>query len=539
MQPTRPIRLSLYWLWTAGILTLLALHAVHLRADFPNNSPWMDYSKYTDEGWYGKAAIEHYVLGSWYVHGDFNPGVALPILPLLEAAVFHFTGVSLVAARLLVLGVFAATLLLSYFVMRTQAPNWNALFAVTLLAANAFLYAFSRLAILELLLTFFLLLAWLLALHLPRLSGAWRSLALAAIGLLLCLMVLSKTTAIFLLPSAFFLIWHAYGYKWREALPASAIAALAAALPWSAYYFLFVRHYVADYHYLFAANVWEQPTTFLGWIATFWYAIHGASWIDPRLCVLAVALFVLSAIFCRTLWRNPLLIASLLAAAGYIFFTGWHNNMQPRYYQVVAYPLVFIVALALHALFSSERRRLRIVDRTTMEVPRVEATRRSKLAFLARPAAFVALTLLLFSTFINVREIVYWTRHPEYSWINAARQVTRYIDQHPNGNRLLLSISGDNITLITHLPAICDDFGTWDLPLRIHRYRPGWYAAWNEIDPGSLEDLHTQYSLEQVAIFHAFDDPDRNQLVLYKLHPLPIARQHYNQAIEERANAGK
>ena len=26
---------------------------MHLRADFPNRSPWNDWSKMTDEGWYG------------------------------------------------------------------------------------------------------------------------------------------------------------------------------------------------------------------------------------------------------------------------------------------------------------------------------------------------------------------------------------------------------------------------------------------------------------------------------------------------------
>src|SRR5580698_11600384 len=135
-------RRSFYLLWIAAIAGLFVLHTLHLRADFPNNSPWMDYSKYTDEGWYGKAAIEHYVLGSWYVHGDFNPSVALPILPALELAVFHFTGVSLVAARLLILAVFGGNLVFAYLVLRTHVPRWTALFAVTLLATNAFLYAF-------------------------------------------------------------------------------------------------------------------------------------------------------------------------------------------------------------------------------------------------------------------------------------------------------------------------------------------------------------------------------------------------------------
>src|SRR5271170_5648545 len=58
---------------------LFALHYLHLSADFPNYSPWMDWSKYTDEGWYGDAAIRHYQLGHWNLAGDFNPAAALPV----------------------------------------------------------------------------------------------------------------------------------------------------------------------------------------------------------------------------------------------------------------------------------------------------------------------------------------------------------------------------------------------------------------------------------------------------------------------------
>src|ERR1700758_4285875 len=182
MNLPRPIRLCLYGFWLAGIAVLFALHAVHLRADFPNNSPWMDYSKYTDEGWYGKAAVEHYVLRSWYVHGDFNPSIALPVLPTLELVLFRFTGVSVVAARLLVLAIFALNLLLAYLVLRTQVSRPASLLGVTLLVTNAFLYAFSRFAILEQPLMLFLLGSWLLALRLPRIaSGAGRMAAHMAI----------------------------------------------------------------------------------------------------------------------------------------------------------------------------------------------------------------------------------------------------------------------------------------------------------------------------------------------------------------------
>jgi hypothetical protein len=522
MNVPRSIRLCLYGPWLAGIAVLFALHAVHLRADFPNNSPWMDYSKYTDEGWYGKAAVEHYVLGSWYVHGDFNPSIALPVLPALELVLFRFTGVSVIAARLLVLAIFALNLLLAHLVLRTQVSRPASLLGVTLLVTNAFLYAFSRLAILEQPLMLFLLGSWLLALRLPRIaSSAGRMAAHLAIGLLLCLAVLTKTTALFLLPSTLFLIWHAYGYKLSAALRPLVTVALAGMVPFGLYYGVFVRpRYAYDYHYLFAANVWDQPDTLKEYLAAFWYALHGALWIDPRLCGLMLVLLVLSAIFARSLWRNPLLIASLLACLGYVFFIGWHNSMQPRYYQVVAYPLVFGITLALSALFRLPRTAVRFHK-------------------LTRPLAFAGIAAAALISALNLREIVYWTRHPEYTWITAARRLTDYIDRHPYRNRLLLSVSGDNITLITHLPAICDDFGTWDLAKRIHSYKPGWYAAWNELDPGTLEDLHTQYSLERVASFQAFDDPDRNVLILYKLHPLPPTRQHYNRAVEEAANAGK
>jgi len=494
----------------AGVCLLYGIHLLHLRADFPNFSPWMDYSKYTDEGWYGSAAVRHFLNGSWRVPGDFNPAAALPVWPVLEGAVFQFTGVSLVAARVLVLIVFAGNLLLTYALIRMQHRQFVALLGATLVAASAFLYAFSRLAILEPLLIFWMLLSWLLALSLARVSSARaRYLLLTAIGFVSCLQVLTKTTAIFLFPSTIYLLWYAAKDDVRSLAKDATIVAAAAIIPWSAYYFVIVRpHFLADYHYLFDANKWEQPTTIGGWIGAFWYALHGALWIDTALCLLVVALVGLSLGWLRRLWSEPLFVASMLAAAGYIFFIGWHNNMQPRYFQIVAFPLIIVACIGTAALLDTRRW-----------------------------MGMAALAVIVVSIGLNLRLIAHFMRHTDHSFYVAAERLTRYIDQHPNGNRLLLSISGANITLITHLPSICDDYGTYDLPYRIHAYQPGWYAAWNEIDAGTLEDLKTQYSLQRVARYHAFDDEDRNVLILYKLIPLPPEKRHFNTAVELEANA--
>ena len=143
----------------------------------------------------------------------------------------------------------------------------------------------------------------------------------------------------------------------------------------------------------------------------------------------------------------------------------------------------------------------------------------------AHVAGWAVIGLAGLAAGINSVRTANYALHPEYTFVNAVEQLTQYIDAHPNGNRLVVSISDDEMTLVSHLPGLCDDFvaptdAIPDLPAKLEFYKPGWYVAWNDLDPGTLQDIHIHDSLEQVATFPAFDDPDRNLLVLFKLHPL-------------------
>ncbi len=491
-----PRAFSRWWLIAAFALTaaLWALHWVHLQADFPNGSPWMDFSKYTDEGWYGKAAIHQILFGQWRVPGDLNTAVALPVWPALEWVVFHIAGVTVTAARGLALCVFAGNLLLSYALLRAaRASRAAAAGAVLLLAGSSFLWAFSRLAILEPLLTFWTLASWLLALRLRPWKGRKRAAALAGVGLLGCLAVLTKTTAIFLLPALAALVCHAANWRPRRALADLALATLGGLVPWLTYFLLVARRYSTDFYYFFHSNYWAQPKGWHDHLLAYWWAAHGILWVGPWLVCSMLVLLTLALAIAPRFRSAPLLHASLLAAAGYIVFTGWHNSPQPRYYMVLIYPVVFVTVGAVESL-AKHSRTLGILAGVTLAV-----------IFVRDVAASIA-----------------FARHPEYTLLDAARGVTRYIGTHATpGNRILLSISGDEITLFTHLPAICDDFGSDDLPTRIDRYRPGWYAEWNELDPGTLEDIHDAgYQLQPVAHWHALDDEDRDDLILYRMVPL-------------------
>lgn len=517
---TPSLKRGAFILWLLLIAAFTVLYALHLRADFPNHSPWTsDWAKYTDEGWYGNAAIRAHLFGHWYVPGDFNPAVAVPVLPALEWILFSFSGVTIQAARALVVCFFVLDLALAWLLLRAnRSPSsprslWMALLALTLAVTSPFLYSFSRLAILEPLLIAFLLIALNLAVRLGRARRP--VLTAAAIGLVFTLMLLTKTTAVFLLPAV---AWAIAATLWphrRQALRCLAAAAGACAVSFACWLALVVHAGLwNDFTYFFFINRYVRPNTIYWPLISLWWALHGVMWADRVLMPLAGAVVLALVLARRQLWasslvRDPVFVSSVLAAAGYLLFMTEQYHPQPRYYTVVALFSFLPLALAAEALLRSQP------DSNTA-APRANWPRLAGVALIAACAVTSA---------VNGIHTLRYAAHPEYTWVTAAADLTRYIDDHPNGNRILVSISGDDISLMSHIPTLCDDFGTIELAAKLQRYQPGWWAGWNDIDPGTLEDLHRHYSLEQVASFPALDDPDRNLLVLFKLHPLPHDRE--------------
>jgi len=534
--------ISLKRWWYAGWLMLIGafavLHALHLRADFPNHSPWwMDWAKYTDEGWYGNAAIRAHLLGNWYLPGDFNPAAALPVWPFLEWLLFFATGVSVQAARGLAVALFFANLLLSYMLLRTRGPRWMALLAVTMLVTSPFLYCFSRLAILEPLMTTLTLGALNLAVRVPGFRRP--ALVSAGIGLVFTLMLLTKTYAVFLLPA---LGWAMVLPLWRTRrlalgpLQASrgpvgrrpimrcvAAAGCASLLSYSAWMALVIGlGLLPDYEYLFEINRFAKPQQYYWPLVSLWWSFHGGLWVDRILIPMAGLVAVGAGLSWRQMWARRLLLdpvfgASMLAVAGTISFMTYQDHPQPRYFAALAFSSFFIVAQGAHA-------RLGLANACGETRNREAGSDRGP----ARLAGYAFIGLAAVAIGINAAWTLDYALHSEYSFVNAAERLTRFIDEHANGNRMLVSVSGDEIMLVTHLPAINDQFSSPtpvlafpDLASKIAYYKPGWYACWNQLDPGALEDLHTRYSVEQVASFHAFDDSTRNALVLFKLRPWP------------------
>ncbi len=495
-------------LFLLGIsVVFFALHFVHLTADFPNHSPWMDWSKYTDEGWYGDAAIRHYVSGHWYWKGDFNPAVALPVWPALELLVFKFTGVSVTAARALTVGVFGFTLVVLYLlIQRHTRPRSSesgqslaAPIAVLFLCTSPFLFVFERMAILEPLLVALTVFGLLTASQMQpielrgrRISGLGPTVLMA---LLLPGLVLTKTTGICLFPAIFYMMWARAGYRLRPALRLALPPAVGGAVLWCAYFFLFVRpHYLEDYQYLFSANAYTgiglDPLA-----KVILNTIADGSWMGKLIYVTFFAVIALALFWRPRILTNPLFPSLLLWIGGYFAFLAYHNNLQPRYYMVVAVPITMVVAMGIDSFRQAQSRA-------------------------AAWAASMACAVLVLAIVIpDAVQQVGYLRHPTYEFEAAAQGIKRIVLADKAHSHLILSISGSDLTLMTGLPSIDDDFGTDDMDVRVKQYQPGWYAAWNDVEDDKADAITPTYQMKRVAAFPAYDDPDRNLLILYRLDP--------------------
>lgn len=481
----------LLWRWLrialwAMVGALSILRFFYLTADFPNDSIWMiDQAKFTDEGWWSGAAVMHALTGHWYLAGDYNPAVALPIWPLLVSAVFHFTGVSVVAARALNIAISIATLAVVFALVRrhTKAET-PALLAVLLLGASPFAFAFSRLAILDTLVVFEFCLLVLVASY----ASEKRPWVLAALALLITSMVLTKTTAVLLVPAIAWLAWSAMGRKVATLLQVGVATAVLPAILLKVYAGLAsVLGFGADYKYFFSVNAmpdidWRQT------MATLYQFLQNGFWIDRVLFPVGLAILVITIAWKRKLWANPLFAASWIAiAAQGVFIFSRQDDYAPRYFLVMLAPLILVVILTYDELIAHSKK-----------------------------SAIVLLIAMAGSVIANVVMVEEFLTNRDYDFHNAAVAIRDTIRSHPEQKALILGVSGNQLSLMTGIPSINDGYGTEDMAQKVARYQPGWYVAWNDVT-NEDHDFLSAYRLEKMASYPAFDDDDRGALTLYKL----------------------
>jgi 4-amino-4-deoxy-L-arabinose transferase-like glycosyltransferase len=482
-------RLHNLFLFLALVLCLLRF--AYLRADFPNHSPWMiDQAKFTDEGWWASAAVRHFLIGHWQVAGDYNPAAVVPVWPVLLTLVFHFTGVSIVAARAANVCFSIATVGLVYLLVRRFGEKTAAAIAALLLAASPFAFAFSRLATLDTVVAFELcLLLWVASYCNP--ARIWPS---ALLGIMIPIMLLTKTTSLVFVPAVLWLLWMATRKRPMRLLQATLIVAAVASAGMGIYLFLVLRsRYAEDYHYFFDINAladveWARTASLLQQL------LRHSMWIDRILYPAGLTVLVLSLVCLRKLWRNPLFAASWIAFAGEaVYILRRQDDYAPRYFLAMLVPLILVLALALQELRARHR----------------------------RLASLLAATLAV-AVVLDTVQVFGFLRHRQYQFDSAAKSIQAIVDADPNTHRLLLGSSGDQLSLMVGIPSINDGYSSQELAQKVLVDHPGWYVGWNQLDQDVLDSL-SSFRLDQVATFPVFDRDERDRLTLYRMVPVKPA----------------
>jgi hypothetical protein len=477
----------LHWVFLFLALALCLVRFAYLRADFPNHSPWMiDQAKFTDEGWWASAAVRHFLIGHWQVPGDYNPAAVVPVWPALITLVFQVTGISIIAVRAVSVSFSIATVALVYFLVRRcdVSPILAAL-AALLLAASSFAFAFSRLATLDTIVVF----EWTLLMWAASYAASGRVWPLLALGIGIPVTVLTKTTALVLLPAVIWLLWKRNP---RAILAVIAIAGIVIAT----YPFIVLRsRYADDFHYFFDINALADVE--IGRTGSFLLQLfrHGM-WIDRILYPAALAVLLLSLLWRRQLWRNPLFTACWIAFLGNaVYILRRQDDYAPRYFLVMLVPVIITLIIALQE-WKIRNRNL---------------------------ASLLAATLGI-AVVLDTLQVFGFLAHRQYQFYGAAKSIQAIVDANPSAHRLLLGTSGDQLALMTGIPSINDGYSNQDLDKKVLVYRPGWYVGWNELDQDILTSL-SAYRLDEVANFPVFDREDRDRLKLYRMVPLKEAQQ--------------
>jgi len=125
--------------------------------------------------------------------------------------------------------------------------------------------------------------------------------------------------------------------------------------------------------------------------------------------------------------------------------------------------------------------------------------------------------IVAISAIAMVVKTIHFTLKPTYTYETAADGVAAIIRTDPTANPLLLSTSGDDITLFTTLPAINPQSTPQGFGPVLGRYYPGWYLAWEGADGDQTKLIAQHYRLNERARYKVFDDPTHDSLVLYRL----------------------
>jgi 4-amino-4-deoxy-L-arabinose transferase-like glycosyltransferase len=412
----------LQWVLLVIIICFSLLRFVNINADFPSGITTSGVL-YTDEGWYTNGAVRYILTGQWYLEGDSNvTAISMPVGQLLHFLTFGFLGVSVSSARFTIIVCFLLTILLEALFIRQRFGNFAAVLSALLLSTNFFAFAYSRLVLVYLMASFFIVASLYIA---GGLKGKANLQRFIIASLLLAAGILTNTIAAGAIPLLVFLAWRSSSnYHDRIVYISSVILIL---MVFVGGYMVYMKNlYPVDFAFFKWASSGRLFETFHDWRWNFTHKLI------PRMQVLGYGFFELS-LFLTVLalgfskrFRKDTLIHILIGyAVIYIGMLSINSYSPPRYYLMLLVPFTGLCATACSAIVDW------LVEKKWSAI------------------AAIPFSLVFLVSIYGSLQIVTYLSKPAYSFYNMTHQVEKTIKEREGtvrGVRLFGDIS-DSVSL--------------------------------------------------------------------------------------------
>ena len=506
---------------TLLIATVLGLLAIgrffNLSADFPIGLTSYG-ATYTDEGWWSRNAVALVREGNWYIDDGYNTILNLPTVPLIQTVWFRAFGVSQAAARALTATCSVLVSVLVYVIARRELKPSIAWLAPFIVLSSYPVFAFSRIALLEMpMIVLILLSLWLATLPILRRkepvdkkerlrSHLFKELILMASAVLCVLAILAKTTALFVPPMLLALIALQPGSPRKKVYQgtiwlASFLAAYSLYQAFSTHASL--QNAAESYQYFAEYNVTAKLHDSLlsvikGPLRIFKYCAEVFPMLFSALIISIVTLASQRRYQASTTFQIVVLWSVLFLGGLSV-----SNYAAPRYLIVLIVPIALAIPLAFNHFL--QQRSLTFTEKINAKPN------------LKRAAFFMLVPL---SVLLSIFRISGYLLTPDYSFISMAQQVERTVETTPNHSPVLMGHFADSLALATDIKAINDEMGYQPLSYRIEKFNPGYYICVGEMKAPIEETLSEYYTIALIKQFDVYQNYDFGEPVFfYQLTP--------------------
>jgi len=518
VKPIVPHRINCHYYKAVVALAfalLVACRFLNLSADFPIGLA-SSGAAYTDEGWWSRNAVAIIREGHWYIDDGYNTILNLPTVPLLQTMWFKVFGISQASARALTVVCSIVVSGLVYEIARQELRASVAWIAPFIILSNYPVFAFSRIALLEMpMLVLILLSLWMATL--PQLQIAkqternLRSPLVAALilitsALLAVLAVLAKITALFAAPMILAMIALRHG-SWHSKIRHGVIWLLTFAIAYSLYRTFITPETAPDiatnsYDYFARYNVTRKLHDSLlsvikGPLRVNKYCIEVFPLLFPALLISIFTLMRLA--FYRTSYVFQIVV---LWSALFLAGLSTSNYAAPRYFIVLIVPISLAAPLTVNHFWQRKVSTKQIVDRAQLK-------------------RAVFLSCICLSVILSSFRIASHLLSPQYSFTQMAQQVEATIAANPSHPPVLLGHFADSIALTTdNIKAVNDKLGYQPLSHRIETFSPGYYISIGKIKSPIAKAINPHYRMRLLQQFNVYQNYDFGKpIFFYQLTP--------------------